>query len=88
VLRALGVDVTVLAAQGTVPAADGDVFSYAVAGALLLVIGCILSIFATARRTASRSPRQQPGARVAQAPPTSAAVTRLLRDVSSWTKRA
>jgi hypothetical protein len=81
----LGVHVIVLAAQRTVPAQDGDGFSYALAGVVLLVVGCMLSIFATARRTA-RSPKPESLER-APVPATSASVTRLLRDVSGWTSR-
>jgi hypothetical protein len=61
------------------------VFPYDVAGVALFVVGCVLSIFATARRTA-RGPRAPAAARAPQAP-TSASVARLLRDVGDWTKR-
>jgi uncharacterized membrane protein len=87
VLRSFGVDVIVLAAQAAPPSGDTDVFAYAVAGVLLLVIGCMLSIFATARRTAVRSARSQSVARAAPTTATSASVARLLHDVSGWTKR-
>jgi hypothetical protein len=86
--RSLSVGVVVLAAQRGMPTHDTEIFSYAVVGVVLLVVGCVLSIFAAAKRTANppRPPRR--GA----VPPavngrTSASVARLLHDVRGWTKQ-
>jgi hypothetical protein len=81
-----GLGLIVLSAPRSIPTHDGDVWRYAVAGVALLVVGCVLSILATARRTARPS-------RPVAAEPTSAdkatspSVSRLLRDVRGWTKR-
>jgi len=83
----MGVGLVVLAAQGGIPTHDSEVFSYAIARVVLLIVGCALSIFATANRTA-RPPRRNASPREADGPTTSASVARLLHDVRGWTKHS
>jgi hypothetical protein len=53
---------------------------------VLLIVGCLLSILATARRTA-RPHRPGAAVRAEHVRATSESVARLRRDVSGWAKR-
>jgi len=74
-----------LATQQLVPTHDTDVFGYAVAGVVLVVVGCVLSILATARRTARGGRPVDQRTLVTRA--ASASVARLQRDVRGWSAR-
>jgi hypothetical protein len=74
----------VFAAQGTAVSNDSEVFAYAVAGVVLLVVGSVLTLLANARRVA-RAERPAPARRhVRTSHATSPSVTRLQHDVQRW----